>query len=122
MRIHIYPDPETLGLLREINRKLSLLLKNQETDDMATKQTLDALIASTTANTNAANAAKAALDHYAQSAADDAKKLADAIANSDAADDPAVKAAIDTLTANNATLTAATPQVAAAVAAGTPAA
>lgn len=115
-------DPEILGLLREINRKLNLILKTQEIDDMATQQTLAALIASTTANTNATAAAKAALDHFAASQADLNAKLAAAIANSEASDDPAVQAAIDAINANNTALAAATPAVATAVTANTPAA
>lgn len=89
---------------------------------MATKQTLGDLTKALDANTNATVAAKAALDHYAQVVADDAAKLAAAIADSDASDDPDVKAAIDTLTKNNADLAASTPQVATAVTNGTPAA
>ena len=98
------------------------ILSNLEKDDMATKQTLDALVASTTANTNATAAAKDALDHFVTSQADLNQKLADAIANSDASDDPQVQAAISAVNANTAALAASTPQVATAITAGTPAA
>ena len=122
IRRYLFPDPEILGLLRAINRKLNILLAIQEIDDMATKETLDALTASVTANTNATAAAKQALDGYVKSNSDLTAQLQAAVANSDASDDPAVKAAVDAINANNAALAAATPTVAAAVVAGTPAA
>lgn len=125
MRIDIYlhsgSDQEVLRRLADVSRKVDLLLATQRTDDMATKETLDALKSRLTENTNATLAAKAALDHYAQVHADDLAKLATAIANSDASDDPDVKAAIDTLAQNNATLAASTPQVATAITDNTPA-
>jgi len=70
LRRYLFPDPGMLGLLRAINCKLDRLLKTQELDDMATKETLDALTASVKANTNATAAAKQALDGYVKSNAD----------------------------------------------------
>jgi Asp-tRNA(Asn)/Glu-tRNA(Gln) amidotransferase B subunit len=122
LNLTIRIDPETLGLLRAMNRKLDTMMQTQRTDDMATQQTLAALIATTKANTDATAAAKAALDHFVAVHAEDTAKLAAAIANSDASDDADVKAAIDAINANNAALAASTPQVAAAVTDGTPAA
>src|SRR5882757_8539242 len=90
-------DPESLGLLRAINCKLDRLLKTQELDDMATKETLDALTASVKANTNATAAAKQALDGYVKSNADLTAQLKAAVAGSDAADDADVKAAVDAI-------------------------
>jgi len=98
------------------------ILSTLEKDDMATKETLDALTASVKANTDATAAAKQALEGYAKSNADLTAQLKAAVAASDAADDADVKAAVDAITANNAALTAAAPSVAQAVVAGTPAA
>ena len=64
-------------------------------------------------------AATLALNGFVKSAADLTAQLQTAIADND---DVAVKAAADAIAANNASLTAAVPAVAAAVVAGTPAA
>ena len=101
---------------------LSVLISNQENDDMATKATLDALTASVAANTNATQSAALALNGFVKSTADLTAQLQAAIAASDAADDTDVKAAVDAITANNAALTAAVPAVSQAVSTNTPAA
>lgn len=89
---------------------------------MATKTTDQAVIAAITENTSVTAATKAALEHYAATTDDLTKKLADALANADDADEPEVKAALEALQANNQTLKDAVPQVVAAVKANTPAA
>src|SRR5581483_3146437 len=103
---------EMMGLVLKQDRRL-------ETSDMATKEHLDALTAQVKANTDATAAAQAALTGYVATVSDLTAKLQAAIASDD---DDAVKAAADAIAANNAVLTAATPAVAAAVTAGTPAA
>lgn len=112
-------DSESTALLHRIDHKLGLLLRHQRIEDMASKNVLDQLTATVTANTNATNAAKDALLFFAQSNADLTAKLQAAIA---ADDTDAVKAAADAIAANNASLISATPAVAAGVTANTPAA
>lgn len=89
---------------------------NEEETSMATQATLDKLTAQVSANTSATAAAAAALAGFIATVADLTQKLQDAIASGD---ETAVKAAADAIEANNATLTAATPAVAAAVEANT---
>lgn len=83
---------------------------------MATRATDQALIDEVHRNTNVAKAAQLALTTLSGNVTDLTKKLADAIANSDAADDPAVQAALAELKKNNDDTVAATPVLADAVA------
>lgn len=97
-----------------------LALKQQtETANMATKATLDALVASTMANTSATQSAAIALAGFVKTNTDLTQQLADAI-KAGQVDDPDILAAVDAITANNATLTAAIPAVSAAVVRNTP--
>lgn len=96
-------DVENHFMLAHIIERLNL---------MASKEHLDALTAQVKANTDAANAASQALAGFVATVTDLTAKLQAAIASDD---DDAVKAAADAIAANNATLTAAIPQVAAAV-------
>lgn len=102
-----------------VERQQQLLMREQmevEAQLMATKATDQALIAEVHRNTDVANAAKTALTSLQATTAELTQKLADAIANSDASDDADVKAVLDELKANNDSLAAATPAIAAAVA------
>lgn len=120
-----YPWAEAPPWAIELRNMMGLILKldqQMEKDNMASKETLDALNATVAANTNATHAAAAALAGYAKSNADLTAELQAAIANSEASDDADVKAAIDAITANNAALAANVPAAAAAVVENTPAA
>jgi Asp-tRNA(Asn)/Glu-tRNA(Gln) amidotransferase B subunit len=88
---------------------------HEEAFTLATKQTLEELVAATTANTNATAAATDALTHYAASNAELTAKLEEALSNAETLDDSAIQEAIAAIKANNDALTAAAPQVAAAV-------
>lgn len=104
--------------LARIERLLLQLVRvdlETERSLMALKVTDQALISQIHRNTNVTQAATLALTSLQASVTDLTKKLADAIADSSAADDPDVQAALAELTANNDSMTAATPVVAAAV-------
>lgn len=83
---------------------------------MATRATDQALIAEVHRNTDVAKAAQTALTTLQGNVAELTKNLTDAIANSSAADDADVRAALDELKANNDATAAATPALAQAVA------
>lgn len=105
--------------LARIERGVGILLralKTEEKFEMATQATLDALTKSVKDNTDATAAAADALHGFVKTVADLTAKLQTAI---DAGDDLAVQAAADAIAANNITLSAAVPNVAAAVVAGT---
>jgi hypothetical protein len=95
-----------------------LVRAEQETEKalMATKATDQALIAEVHRNTDVTAAANTALSAQTAAITDLTQKLADAIAGSDAADDPEVQAALAELKANNDAQVAATPVTAAAIA------
>ncbi len=106
----------------EMGAMLRALLKEEEVNHMVTRQTLDALKAEVSRDTDAVSAATAALTHYAQTNADLTKQLQDALANASSTDDAEVQNAVAALKANNDALTAAAPAVAQDVVANTPAA
>jgi len=83
---------------------------------MADQATLDRLTADVKKNTDAAQSAAAALTGFVATVTDLTAQLQAAIASND---QTAIAAAADAIEANNATLTAAIPAVATAVAAGT---
>lgn len=89
---------------------------NQEKNQMATAETLARLQDDVRKNTDAAAAAKLALEGFVTTVADLTKQLQDAIAGGD---EDAIKAAADAIEANNAALTAAIPATSTAVAANT---
>lgn len=108
-----------------VERQQQLLMREQmmvEAELMATKATDQALIAEVHRNTDVANAARDALTKLQSATADLTQKLADAIANSDAADDSDVQAVLAELKANNDSLAAATPALSTAIANTDPAA
>lgn len=114
-----YPWSEAPPWAVELREMVRLVLKlefQQETEDMATKETLDRLTSDVKANTDAANAAKAALEGFVSTVADLTAKLQAAI---EGGDEDAIKSAADAIEANNAALSAAIPAVAAAVPANT---
>lgn len=96
-----------------LNRRATL---KEEELQMASQQTLDALTAKVKANTDATQSAALALTGFVATVADLTAQLKAAIANDD---DAAIKDVTAKLDANNATLTAAIPAVAAAVPANT---
>lgn len=100
----------------ELREMLRLLINETEFENMATKEHLDALATQVSANTDAVASAKIALDGFVKSNEDLTKKLQAALASDD---DAAVSAAVDAMVANNNTLRAAIPTVAAAVDANT---
>lgn len=111
-----FPWSEAPPWALELREMLRLLINETEFENMATKEHLDALAAQVAANTDATASAKLALEGFVKSNEDLTKQLQDALAKDD---DAAVSAAVDAITANNNTLRAAIPQVAAAVPANT---
>jgi hypothetical protein len=108
---------ELIGRLDAISRQLFLIRQGEKA--MATKADLDALNEQVQANSDATQAAAAALQGYVKTVADLTAQLQQAVAADDTA---AIQAATQALQANNAVLQAAVPQTAAAVTANTPAA
>lgn len=105
--------------LNRIEQKLDAFIAKEGKFEMATQATLDALNATVTANTNATQAAEAALAGYMKTVSDLTAQLQSALTNGD---DAQVAAAVSALAANNTALTASIPATAAAVVANTPAA
>lgn len=115
------------GSLADINRKVDHVLRHLHVDIeelILDRAQLDRLISATTANTDATKSAAAALTAYVASNAELTAKLKTALDELDADTDglDEVKAAADAIEANNQTLKASIPQVAAAVTDNTPAA
>jgi hypothetical protein len=116
-------------VLERIEQKLDLLLgllhtvQNQQKDfRMATQAELDALTASVAKNTSASHAAATALTGFVKTVSDLTAELKAALASATSVSDPAVVAAVAALDQNNTLLATATPVVAQAIVAGTPAA
>lgn len=110
---------ETNARLARIERLLTFVLGVMDLEVsaiMATKATDQALIAEVHRNTDVAKAAQVALTTLSGNVKELTQKLADAVAGSEAADDPAVKAALDELKANNDATAAATPALSTAIA------
>lgn len=99
--------------------KLRTELRAEKEIIMATQDEIDALNVQVTANTNATQAAAAALTGFVKTVADLTAKLEAAVASNDSS---AIQAATAALKANNDALTAAVPATATAVTANTPAA
>lgn len=113
---HYHDAAQVEARLRAIESKLDLILKKQETEYMATSETLTRLQDDVRKNTDAAAAAKLALEGFVATVSDLTAKLQAAI---EGGDEDAIKAAADAIEANNATLTASIPATATAVAANT---
>lgn len=111
-----FPWAEAPPWAIELREMMRLVINETEFENMATKEHLDALAATVSANTDAVASAKLALEGFVKSNEDLTKKLQDALASDD---DAAVSAAVDAMAANNNTLRAAIPTVAAAVPANT---
>jgi hypothetical protein len=102
--------------LARIERLLRTKFRDEEQVLMALKATDQALIAEVHRNSDISQAAITALNANTATVADLTQKLSDAIANSGAADDTEVAAALAELKTNNNNVQAATPVIAAAIA------
>lgn len=113
---------QVIGLRRDmysLRRAVDALTLTDQENAMATQAELDDLNAQVTANTNATQAAAAALAGFVKTVADLTAQLEAAVASNDS---PAIQAATAALKANNDALAAAVPATATAVTANTPAA
>jgi chromosome segregation ATPase len=107
--------------LSKIDAKLNILIAGQQAGKellMAERDEIQNLVQQVTANRNAVDSAKQALQGYMSQISDLTQKLQDAIAN-DSDVSPDIKQAADDLKANTDALVAAIPQVAQAVDANT---
>jgi membrane-associated HD superfamily phosphohydrolase len=107
-------DRELRQSLQRIERKLDVIMRamaleyeHERRYEMATAETLARLQTDLAANTDATQATKTALEHYAQANAELTKQLQDAIAAS--ADDEVLKGIADQMEANTKSLLDAAP-------------